>query len=206
MLSYNFLYKLCVVSFYNNKNSHMKNLNKLFLIVFSLIMSVSIHSQNGLNISESTLSWEGKKITGSGHNGSLQFQDSNVIIENGKITSGVFSVDMTSLTCDDLTGKGKKSLEGHLRSEDFFAVDKYNTASLIVTKVANNIASGILTIKDISHPINFSLKKSDDGYTADLVFDRSKYDVKYASGSFFKNLGDKLILNEIELSAKLKFN
>jgi len=184
----------------------MKNINKLFLIVFSLIVTVSMYSQNGLNISESSLSWEGKKVTGSGHNGSLQFGDSNVLMENGTIISGVFSVDMTSLTCDDLTGKGKKSLEGHLRSEDFFAVDKHTTANLTVNSVENNTASGILTIKDISHPISFSLIKSNEGYIADLVFDRSKYDVKYASGSFFKNLGDKLILNEIELSAKLKFN
>ena len=192
--------------FSNIKKLSMKNMNKLFLIAFSLIMTVSIYSQNGLNISESTLSWEGKKVTGSGHNGSLQFGDSNVLMENGEIISGVFSVDMTSLTCDDLTGKGKKSLEGHLRSEDFFAVDKHTTANLTVTTVENNIASGVLTIKDISHPVSFSLVKSNEGYTADLVFDRSKYDVKYASGSFFKNLGDKLILNEIELSAKLKFN
>ena len=184
----------------------MKNINKLFLIVFSLIVTVSMYSQNGLNISESSLSWEGKKVTGSGHNGSLQFGDSNVLMENGEIISGVFSVDMTSLTCDDLTGKGKKSLEGHLRSEDFFAVDKHTTANLTVTTVENNIASGVLTIKDISHPVSFSLVKSNEVYIADLVFDRSKYDVKYASGSFFKNLGDKLILNEIELSAKLKFN
>ena len=184
----------------------MKNLNKLFLIVFSLIMTTSIYSQNKLNISESSLNWKGEKVTGSGHNGSLQFGDSNVLLENGKIISGVFSVDMTSLTCDDLTGKGKKSLENHLKSDDFFAVDKHNVASLIIEKVVNNTASGILTIKNISHPVSFSLIKSNEGYTADLVFDRSKYDVKYASGSFFKNLGDKLILNEIELSANLKFN
>ena len=110
----------------------MKNLNKLFLIVFSLIMTTSLYSQNKLNISESSLNWEGKKVTGSGHNGSLQFGDSNVLMENGKIISGVFSVDMTSLTCDDLTGKGKKSLENHLKSDDFFAVDKQHFPSKIL--------------------------------------------------------------------------
>ena len=182
------------------------NLNKLFLIGFSIIMTTSLYSQNKLNISESTLNWEGKKVTGSGHNGSLKFEKGNIVLEDGKIISGVFSVDMTSMSCEDLTGKGKKSLENHLKSDDFFAVDKHNTASLVIDTVVNNTASGILTIKDISHPISFSLIKSNEGYIADLVFDRSKYDVKYASGSFFKNLGDKLILNEIELSAKLKFN
>ena len=184
----------------------MKNLNKLFLLIFSLIMTTSLHSQNKLNISESTLNWEGKKITGSGHNGLLKFEKGNVVLDDGKIISGVFSVDMTSLSCEDLTGKGKNSLENHLKSDDFFAVAKHSTASLVIETVVNNTASGILTIKNISHPVIFSITKSNEGYTADLVFDRSKYDVKYASGSFFKNLGDKLILNEIELSANLKFN
>ena len=32
-----------------------------------------------------------------------------------------------------------------------------------------------------------------------LVFDRSKYDVKYGSGTFFENLGDNLILDEINI-------
>ena len=113
---------------------------------------------------------------------------------------------MTSLSCEDLTGKSKNSLENHLKSDDFFAVAKHSKASLVIETVVNNTASGILTIKEISHPVSFSLTKSNEGYIADLVFDRSKYDVKYASGSFFKNLGDKLILNEIELSANLKFN
>ena len=166
----------------------MKNLNKLFLLIFSLIMTTSLYSQNKLNISESILNWEGKKITGSGHNGLLKFEKGNVVLDDGKIISGVFSVDMTSLSCEDLTGKGKNSLENHLKSDDFFAVDKHNTASLVIDTVVNNTASGILTIKDISHPISFSLIKINEGYTADLVFDRSKYDVKYASGSFFKNL------------------
>ena len=113
---------------------------------------------------------------------------------------------MSSIIVTDLEGEYKGNLEGHLKSDDFFAVDKHNVASLIIEKVVNNTASGILTIKNISRPVSFSLLKSNEGYTADLVFDRSKYDVKYASGSFFKNLGDKLILNEIELSANLKFN
>ena len=65
----------------------MKNLNKLFLLIFSLIMTTSLHSQNKLNISESTLNWEGKKITGSGHNGLLKFEKGNVVFDDGKIIS-----------------------------------------------------------------------------------------------------------------------
>ena len=112
---------------------------------------------------------------------------------------------MTTLSCDDLTAdSGKANLEGHLKSDDFFSVEKFNTATLTISSVENNNATGVLTIKDISHPIDFMLVKTKEGYKADLVFDRTKYNVKYASGNFFKNLGDKLILDEIELSAQLK--
>ena len=42
--------------------------------------------------------------------------------------------------------------------------------------------------------------------SAILVFDRSKYDVRFRSGSFFDELGDKLILDEIKLEVALDFN
>ena len=182
------------------------NLNSAFL-AFSLMFSMSLAAQSTLNTLESSLKWEGKKITGSGHNGSLTFLDSEVKLEDGNIKSGVFTVDMTTLTCDDLTAnQGKAKLEGHLKSDDFFSVEKFNKATLTILSVENSNATGVLTIKDISHPIEFKLTKNKDTYSADLVFDRSKYNVKYASGNFFKNLGDKLILDEIELTAQLKLN
>ena len=182
------------------------NLNSAFL-AFSLMFSMSLAAQSTLNTLESSLKWEGKKVTGSGHNGSLTFLDSEVKLENGNIKSGVFTVDMTTLTCDDLTAnQGKAKLEGHLKSDDFFSVEKFNKATLTILSVENSNATGVLTIKDISHPIGFKLTKNKDTYSADLVFDRSKYNVKYASGNFFKNLGDKLILDEIELTAQLKLN
>lgn len=180
------------------------NLKSAFL-AFSLMFSMTLTAQNTLNTLESSLKWEGKKITGSGHNGSLTFSDSEVKVEDGNIISGVITVDMTTLRCDDLTAdQGKANLEGHLKSDDFFAVEKFNTATLVINSVDNSIASGTLTIKDISHPIKFTLTKNLEGYNASLVFDRSKYNVRYASGNFFENLGDKLILDEIKLSAELK--
>ena len=181
-------------------------MKKKLLPILLFAVSTTAFSQIKFDLTESTAKWSGKKITNQAHSGSLKFSSASLSLDNQNEPRGIFTVDMTSLTNEDLTGEYKQKLEGHLKSEDFFAVDKHTSASLTVTKVANNIASGVLTIKDISHPISFSLIKSNEGYIADLVFDRSKYDVRYASGSFFKNLGDKLILNEIELSAKLKFN
>ena len=38
---------------------------------------------------------------------------------------------------------------------------------------------------------------------SNLTFDRTKYDVRYRSGNFFQNLGDKLIYDDIELEVSL---
>ena len=65
---------------------------------------------------------------------------------------------------------------------------------------------GTLTIKDLNSDVEFDMNKSGDGWTADLTFDRSKHNVRFRSGSFFENLGDNLILDDIELNAKLSFN
>ena len=71
----------------------------------------------------------------------------------------------------------------------------------------SQILDGELTIKGITHPINFSITlNSENNATAMLVFDRSKYDVRFRSGSFFDELGDKLILDNIKLEVALEFN
>jgi polyisoprenoid-binding protein YceI len=116
---------------------------------------------------------------------------------------------MTSLNVEDLEGRGKKSLEGHLNSDDFFSVESFPTSSLQINsgkKTGPNSydVSGTLTIKGISHEVNFSLTLgNDDSANAKLTFDRSKFNVRYGSGSFFENLGDRLILDDIELEVSL---
>ena len=111
---------------------------------------------------------------------------------------------MHSLTNTDLSGEWKQKLEGHLKSNDFFSVDKHPEASLIITKVnsiKNNLydLTGNLTIKGITRPVDFTLSVLDDKIESNLTFDRSKFDVQFASGSFFENLGDNLIYDEINL-------
>ena len=67
------------------------------------------------------------------------------------------------------------------------------------------MVNGMLTIKNISHPIKFNLDVQSNNATTKLAFDRSKYDVKFRSGNFFENLGDKLILDDIDLEVELYF-
>ena len=119
---------------------------------------------------------------------------------------------MTSLTVEDLSGGGKVKLEGHLRSDDFFSVDKHPEANLKITqkaKVEGGVQKlyGELTIKGIQHPVDFTITLGDNNTAlANLTFDRSKYNVRFRSGSFFENLGDKLILDDIRMEVSLQWN
>jgi len=167
-----------------------------------------------INTDSSSLKWVGKEITTSQHYGSLMFESGELNVCSNTnseqiICNGYFIVDMTSLTVEDLTGGSKQKLEGHLKSDDFFSIEKHTKAKLTIegSKIIDSgfLVDGSLTIKDITHPIQFEMVKDIGGYVANLVFDRSKYDVRFRSGSFFENLGDKLILDEIELTANLYF-
>ena len=113
-------------------------------------------------------------------------------------------MDMTTINTTDLDGGMKNKLDGHLKSDDFFGTENFPTAGLvfktIATKDKNNYTvTADLTIKGITRPVDFTLSVLDDKIESNLTFDRSKYDVQFASGSFFENLGDNLIYDEINL-------
>lgn len=160
---------------------------------------------------ESTVAWTGKKVTGQ-HNGSIAIKEGTLNIKDGLLLGGSVTIDMTSIAVLDQEGQGKSKLEGHLKSDDFFSVQTYPTASLNIT---NAVAKGSgqynitadLTIKGITHPVNFDavLKSESKNMVASavIIVDRSLYNVRYGSGKFFDNLGDKAIYDEFELNVKL---
>ena len=193
-------------------------MDKLILISFLFFISSTTYSQTSsipININKSNVKWYGDEITGKQHYGSLKFKEGKIILSgtgkvSDKIISGDFIVDMTSLTVEDLSGRGKNSLEGHLKSDDFFSVIKHNYAFLKILNGNDPINSvqtlnGDLTIKGISHPVTFTMELNEKKAKSNLVFDRTKYDVKFRSGNFFQNLGDKLIYDEIKLEVRLEF-
>ena len=158
-------------------------------------------------LEESELIWIGKKITLKEHSGTLQFQEGAISINDDGVIYGNIIIDMTSINNTDMKGKMKRKLEEHLKSDDFFNVDQFSTSKIEVqstTRENNKMQfDGNLTIKGISHPISFiaDIIESSKQLKAKtrLVFDRSIYDVQYRSGTFYENLGDKLILDNISL-------
>ena len=186
----------------------MKN---LFLALF-LSLGVTVFGQTKkVNLKTSNIDWVGEKVTGS-HRGTLKFKSGSLTFSGNKLTGGTFEVDMTSLTVSDLeAGKGKEKLEGHLKADDFFGVDKHKTAKMKFTKVLATSNPNVyevtadLTIKGITKPISFTFTANEEFARTSTKIDRTKYDIKYNSGNFFENLGDKVIYDEFDLNVAIFF-
>ncbi len=183
---------------------------KHFLLVLITAFTISLSAQS-VNLASSNLKWSGSDVTGKTHFGSLSFSKADLQVANGDITGGAFEIDMTTLKVEDLTGEWADKLAGHLSSDDFFSIDKFEKAFLILTDVSklgdgSFHAQGDLTIKGITQPTEVHFTSyGTSGYQATMTFDRAKFDVRFRSGSFFENLGDKLILDDIKLEAILAF-
>lgn len=161
-----------------------------------------------IKIKESSINWVGKKITGS-HTGTIQLKEGKLLMENNQLIGGTFVIDMTTINVTDLTGENKAKLEGHLKSDDFFGIANFPTATLII-KSANKTANGYyingdITIKGKTESIAFDLKMEANKATASLKIDRTKFGVRYGSGSFFDSLGDNTIYDNFDLDVTLKF-
>ena len=189
-----------------------KYIYKIIIIsLLTLMIPTSLIGQTSksIDVDNSKIKWIGEELSGKNHYGSLKFKNGSLQLDNGKIISGNFTVDMNTINVEDLQGGSKQRLEGHLRSDDFFSVEKFseaifeiNSFAVVNEDGANQILSGNLTIKGITHPAKLEIN---DNWAAKLVFDRSKYDVRFRSGNFFQNLGDKLIYDEIVISANIVF-
>jgi len=165
----------------------------------------------------SSVTWEGKKVTGS-HNGDIQINNGMLTVENGLISSATVIIDMSSINTLDLEGGGKESLDGHLKSDDFFGVEQFPTAQFELTQLnpirggendANFIAQGKVTIKgrseEVSFPVIVSMAAEGASISGNMTLDRSKFDVQFRSQSFFdaSTLGDKLIYDEFTIGFEL---
>jgi len=160
----------------------------------------------------STLTWTGKKFTGQ-HTGNIQLASGELSTEGKVVKQGNFDIDLTSLTVTDIKDPGSNAkLVGHLKNDDFFGVEQFPKASFVISSITPKAGDeytvkGKLTIKGITNDIEFPAVIKNDGKninaTAKIVVDRSKYNVKFKSPSFFENLGDGVIYDEFELGLNL---
>jgi polyisoprenoid-binding protein YceI len=172
--------------------------------LMTALIALSFNAIANVDVAKSEFKWTGKKIAGP-HYGKVALQSGKVVEENGMLKGGEFVIDLNKMTVEDISGEWADKLIGHLKSPDFLEVAKYPTAKLVVKSVKGDAVTADLTVKDKTHPVNFSVKKDGATYAGTLNFDRTKYGMQYNSKDFFdvKALGDKVIDNEVVLDFKV---
>lgn len=192
-------------------------MKKVILLVSATMLTIATWAGEGKKYSADTqnsvINWTGEKVTGL-HTGTLNLKEGVVEFNNGKPVSAFIKVDMNTMKSTDMQGEYADKLIGHLKSDDFFSVEKNPVVEFKATKfeaikqtkqgAPNYKVTGDLTIKGITHPISFNAYINEGGdallSNAEVVFDRTKWNIRYGSGSFFDDLGDKVIYDDIKLN------
>lgn len=202
----------------------MKNLNALFAVVFIISSAFVFLNEKAtftVDASKSEVHWYAKKVTGA-HDGTVAVKSGSLELDaKNKLTGGSFVIDMTTIKVTDIDeANGAGKLEGHLNSADFFDVEKFKTAEFKITSVKKTgkqasedkaleyLVKGDLTIKGIKNATEFKAYVKADGANAaargTIKFDRTKFDIRYGSKTFFGSIGDKAIYDDVELKVSLK--
>lgn len=183
-------------------------MKRIILIVLAFT-AFAFSSENNKPVKNSKITWKAYKVTGS-HQGTINLKSGTLNFDGDNLNGGEFVIDMTTIINTDLDGEYKQKLEGHLKSDDFFGVEKFPLAKLkiisakAVSKNAYKV-KGNLTIKDITNLVDFTISVYGNKASVNLKIDRSKFNVRYGSASFFDNLKDKVIYDEFDIIADLEF-
>lgn len=160
-----------------------------------------------LNKSASSIAWLAKKVTGE-HNGTVGISAGALNVDGNKLIGGNFTIDLKTIKDLDLTDPGyNQKLVGHLSSGDFFEVEKFPTATFVITKVAGKQVTGNLTAKGITKSITFPAEITVKGgkvtAKANITIDRTDFNIRYNSKKFFESIGDKAIYDDFALTVSL---
>ena len=185
-------------------------MKKIFLVFLSffLLQTVAFAATYQVDTTNSKVRWIGTKVAGQ-HDGHIFFKSGTVEFEGGSLVGGSAIIDMSSITCHDIKNATyNKKLVDHLKNDDFFATDKFPTAELEIVAI-NSLGGndyevvGNFTIKDKREQIVFKASVVPNGdllqATAKVKIDRTTFDIRYGSGKFFQNLGDRMIQDEFTL-------
>ncbi len=178
------------------------------LASFSFLSFAQKADVYNVDLAKSTVTWEGKKFSGA-HNGTVALSAGSLGFNGKKLVQGGFTTNMTTIKDAD----GSAKLEGHLKADDFFGVEKYPAANFVIKKIegagADLKITGDLTIKGKTNPISFPAKltwNADKSVTAvaeKITIDRTKYGIEYKSKSIFASIGDNFIYDDFTLAVKL---
>lgn len=167
---------------------------------------------------KSTLHWVGRNLGGR-HHGSIGVKGGGLTFSGGNLTGGNIAIDMETIRNSDLTDETwNRLLINHLKSEDFFDVTRFPTASFELARATllpdatpgtpNHRVEGILTIRGVGNRVEFPAliaPRDDGGVSAQAFFDidRTRWKVVYGSGKLFEKLGMHLVNDIISLELQV---
>jgi polyisoprenoid-binding protein YceI len=182
------------------------------MVITSSVFATSTKNEKSafeIDTKASKVHWTGKKVTGE-HTGYLSVGKGTVMVEKNSVIGAQVNIDMTSIVCTDIKDAGtNQKFVGHLKSDDFFSIEKHPNVKFEITSMKPGNAgeytvNGKLTIKGITNNVNFPAKVSVNNGLVKAVgtakLDRTKWDIRYGSGKFFEGLGDKMIYDEFEVT------
>lgn len=166
----------------------------------------------------SLIHWEGYKPTAT-HTGTISLSEGSFKLNGSQITEGNFTIDMKSINVTDLEGEWKENLEKHLmgtvegKEDDFFNVNNFPTAEFkikgITEKDGEELIVGDLTLKGITNEVAVPVKVEElDNNTVKITsdefeIDRTRWEIKFGSRSFFDSLGDNFVNDNMQLKLDL---
>jgi len=188
-------------------------MKKMMLLILSLVFvqTAAFAETYTVTPENSQVKWTATKVMGK-HYGTIRIASGTIHFEGDQFSGGEAAIDTTSLTVEDLEGESKEKLTGHLKNPDFFDVEAFPAAALKIIGVkpaGNNLydVTADLTIKSVTHPVSFqaAVEKKDGKVQATAVFkvDRTLYGIRYGSGKFFENLGDRTIHDDFTLEVSV---
>jgi polyisoprenoid-binding protein YceI len=185
-----------------------------------MIQPASSQTTYEIDPAKSSFNWTGKKVTGE-HSGTITISSGKISSNKGLLNGGAFEIDMNSITDTDMDNpEYAAKLVKHLKSEDFFDVAKFPTASFKIKVWApikdaakgavNYYVKGDLTIKGVTKEITFPAIVNADENTvtaaADFNINRTDFDVKYGSSKFFPDIGNKMVYDEFNVKINFTAN
>jgi len=186
----------------------MKKIISIVLALF-LVQTISAQTKYVIDPAKSSIHWLAKKVTGE-HNGTVGITSGEFLIDKETVSKGKFEVDMNSIVVSDIKDATYNAkLLGHLKSDDFFSVTANPKATFTFDEAfklqkGNSTITGKMTIKGIPQPITFKAVffPTEQGMQvfANITLDRTKFNIRYGSGEFFDNLGDKTIYDDFQLT------
>jgi polyisoprenoid-binding protein YceI len=178
-------------------------------LTVGLITFAGVAAPKAVNInkSASSIGWLAKKVTGE-HNGTVGISAGALNVDGNKLVGGNFTIDLKSIKDLDITDANyNQKFIGHISSGDFFEVEKFPTATFVITKVAGNQVTGNLTVKGITKSITFPAEIAVKGgkvtAKANITIDRTDFNIRYGSKKFFESIGDKAIYDDFALTVSL---